>query len=465
MSTPPKHTQRFPRITIVLETCISLFASGCILLAIATLLAYANFTPFMYLVELDNLLYYYLHTQGKEDFKSANTIIFVDMDESTMRQTKGYVPGTKTPRDLQAALLRKVRANGAAAVILDFDYREPASGDGALRQALSLPGCPVIIPRIVYSDPMLPCGPPDNVNFRIKPFCVPTVVDDMVDNKGVFAAHAEVQYAFGIVKGVCSSQEVPPPVLGGGGRLPAASLLAFELAKDGGPEEALDRATAESAHIERFDIRVTKEDMRIASTRGPLYLRVPAFALLLNKVDLSNFPHSIVVIGASHAGADDTHDTVGGEMPGALIHVNALLQLQAGRIIGHDSASGLLVDLAFVFLQSCILGLLCYTFDAGGARLHTVLLDRFGKNWAGFGHLVLKLVQMFVVVTSPVLLLVLLYDSMLGDLFHVNIHAIILPFILSLAEFVFEQKKLYSDELAKRVVARGYNFISRDPKS
>ncbi|HBL53337.1 MAG TPA: hypothetical protein DDZ34_04730 [Syntrophaceae bacterium] len=433
----------------IIERCISLMLSGIVLLLLITWLIGINFNPIMYIIELDTLIYQYITPPQVISEERAKRIIFVDIDDGSICRLKDYVPGMKTPRSLQASLLGKVKDASAAVVFMDFDYRECGSGDEDMRAALLKAGCPVIIPRMIVPtrEQESESTAPQKRLF----LGLPTIFDSLVDSHRIHVGHPNFRHTFELVNGVTATFKAKQISANEPHILPAAAVLAHNLVYGANLHNNPGLNSAEESKQELFQFRVGPKDIIYGEAKNPRYIRVIASALMTNKVDMSSFKDAIVVIGASHLGADDIQETITGQMPGALVHVNLLLQLQSGRLATHGALDGFFADLIFILVQAIMIGTLSYAFDTLSDKIY-ILINERSIYLSKLLFVLTKLIQIVVVLTSPIIFSIILYKIFLNFIFHVNVHAILLPLILSASESFFEGKKLFSDKIAKILV-------------
>ena len=338
---------------ILIEKTLPLYISGMILALLILVLDLLNFQPIKYLIELDNLLYSYVFIEQSIDKVSPHPVIFVDIDDFTMDTEKNYIRGSKTPRSLQAEIIRKIKSTKASVIFLDFDYRESSESDDELALALCMPGCPVVIPKIIYSTPIMPCIGSERVTYRTMPFRAPTIFDDIVDFKNIFTAHVRIENTSGLYNGICTYFDVESNTITEPRRLISAPTLLNNLAINSSKNMQYDKIVENRPALDRFSVKVGASDDQIKNR----YFKYSARRFFWTKDagDLYRFDSAIVIVGASHQGSDDVHKTLRGELPGSLLIANAILQLQDGRIKIPNIFSGLFADIITLFVESIIL--------------------------------------------------------------------------------------------------------------
>jgi CHASE2 domain-containing sensor protein len=355
----------------------SSMAIGIMIMLIVMVIRVSDFGPFKYMIMLDNMLLDKLSVSmglPKPLNQSFKPVIFVDIDKETMN-LRNYPFGSKTPRSLQAELLKTVRNAGAAVVFVDIDVRDSLSNDddGILRSELKRHNfSPVIIPRILYSEDSLSCEKQARIREDRLPVEYPNSFDDVIDNVNVFIAHVYHENSFGIADGICSGYNVDPDGLKRNTTIiniesnskkkyiPAASLLAIELAGIKSPEiEQTGLGSNHEPHLLPLQFRVDSKCEYWPDSAPYYYHRIPAWKVLKAR-DISVIKDAIVIIGVSYPGSGDRRLTPLDDMPGALIHANMIIQLQIGFIEEPQWWIEMGLEVVSIFINSFILIIFLY---------------------------------------------------------------------------------------------------------
>lgn len=293
-----------------------------------------------------------------EEVDKISPIIFVDIDNKAieeyaqqLNETTSRFIGKSTPRDLLAALLKRVREAKPAVVVLDIDLRDPRSepGDSKLREELgkrdTLPL--VLIPRIISPTELTSCSK-NNRKLEIPHAQVfHTVVEDTLDPVQVKFVHPYFELNWlGDVRGICPRLSITKPLASGNLalgnvslQLPAMSEEAVILAQsNSAPSWLLDEKSKGTVRRVRFRVGGYLENYdqySALNTRKEdrvLYKKLPASDVLAKEWLLPFMDKAIVIIGTSHDGSEEYHSTALGRMPGPVVHANAMLQLQIGQV-------------------------------------------------------------------------------------------------------------------------------------
>ena len=428
------------------NTCIEMCFSEGMLVVVITLLLHYNFAFLKHAVELDSMLFYYFAPKDVgTPREQARPVFFIDINDTTMAEYYGEeVWGRSTPRRLQGQILEHLQAASPAVVVMDFDYREPHADDASLRRQLELAVCPVVIPRIFFSRPQVSCaGGATSVEYEVPPRYITGEFDDLGPKDGVYFARTDVESMFGYTVGFCTSVTAYN-ARGGQERIPAAALLVPSLAGNGPLQ------LPEPAVLERFYIRVT-DDVDSYNDGALRFVRMPAHHLFAENIDMQEFNGAIVVVSASHSGANDTHYTIEGLMPGGLVLSNAILQMLSGPILQYSEHEGFVIDIIFVLVQSviiCLVSFLCKKFiwkteklRQSGCEANRNRIKIYGKcvGWWGL-KLFLQFIDKTSGVTIPFCLLWVLHTNFLYEFMHVNSYVLILPVFLSFMSLFFEHR-------------------------
>lgn len=447
-----------------MHVCAEMCIAESLLVTIVTVLLHFNFVFLRFATELDSMLFYYLTPKAESTGVAARPVFFIDIDDASMREyfEDDNIYGRSTPRRLQAQLLERLKTAAPAVIIMDFDYREPQADDEYLRQQFLTSESPIIIPRMMYSKPQGACARKANAeDYEVSPRFLAGEFDSLGDGERIFFAQADVESVFGYTFGFCTS--VTARNSGGEQeRLPAVALLATAL----GQNKPLDLPPQEG--VERFYIRVT--DTSAGYADGLLrFKRFPAYFVTAENAIVTHFKDAIIVIGASHSGANDLHNTVEGVMPGGMVVSNAILQMLSGPIVQYDVKEGFLIDILFVVLQSVFICAasypckylidrvnyyrnLCASSPVGRKKKNTFLAVCYVINIALF------LLETILILSIPIFLLWAVHASVLYKIMHVNSYVIILPALLSLLSLFFEGRRELSENI-RLIIVRLFDIL------
>jgi CHASE2 domain-containing sensor protein len=331
---------------------------GLLILVLFFFLKWVNFEPVKYLVFLDTLLSNHIFEPLKPTDPNTRPVLFVDFDQQSMNEN-GYPLGSKTPRVLVARVLRTVRDAGASVIFLDLDLRDVSSEDQDLYNELIRPNRPpVIIPNKIFLSSK------SNEEFRM----LPNIFDGVINDTVVYRAHAEIVNRYGQAHGVYNVFSLKPyeskPCF-------AASLLTIKLANSNGSFKRGSYSFWDEDIKKLFllQFRVDNNTKRWPASGTTYYYRISALNVLMKDTDLSCMKKGIVVIGASHLGADDFMRTVLGDMPGALVHSNMVLQLQTEPINDHPTRNqwikNLGLDIVIIIINSALYVAILLNFKDG----------------------------------------------------------------------------------------------------
>ena len=432
---------------------LTMTISNMVVLLTLTLLTLAGFSPLLHLAELEFPINFLLREQ--EEFpKTDNMVVFVDIDEQSLIHAGGIQPGSKTPRKLQAALLEKVRKGGAAVVLLDFDYRDESPDDHLLREAVKKPGGYIIVPRVVKSSPLIECEKQNNAKYAIWPYQSRTVLDDLVDNKIVYAAHTIVEYSYSRLSGMCNYLDASSPETSLVEKLPSAPLLALALVRNSMGQSKIRELLRESPTLERINFRASDKMMEWPNQMSMAYRRMPATSVMETDWPFNN---AIVIISASHSGSDDVHSTYKGEMPGGLVVSNAILQLQVERIKSLSHCQSFLLDSLFVVLQSIVIGIVYAMFSLPkGSIKHLEEHQLAAKRvvWCII-NTVINILRLISVMFILFWFIVIIYKWSTTTFFKANSFAFLIPILFALLDLLFEFKAELSDQLSNVFLPKG----------
>ncbi len=313
-------------------------------------LTYLNFGPARYIVEFDNRLYEQLVPPSpivqSASRSKLHRVIFIDVDKAT---AKHWPFATGTPREYLANLVASVREQKPAAIFLDFDLRDPSPNDKPLADELSKKDQPpVLLPHMLYPHGSIRCTGQRDRAPSDSPTMLPMALDGALAAGGsVIPVHAELETGDnGTIIGVCSKYVLARTGADMCAELPGAMFVALELA-DRGRQSSCSNSVAPELWPLRWRIRDGEDKRVLAADSRELFVRISARHVypppdLVDKarrpsevsdnVDLSPLRGAIVIIGATHAGADDSQQTPVGDLSGALVHANMALQLEAGRV-------------------------------------------------------------------------------------------------------------------------------------
>lgn len=328
-----------------------------------------------------------------DDAAPPRPVVFIDIDEAAVRGWRstgftpscsankvepkvaaGYAtgsdPASGTPRGLIAILTAALRRAGVAVIYLDFDLRNTLPDDDLLAAELQCPNVPVVLlPHIIASGPSPEC--PDDRNLKQAATEIGTKFDEAEASGSVGFVHPMISTGGDSnIGGICQSFRVRYVNSRPGWRerhgewLPAAAVQAVAIANQGHFERSHG-----TPQVGWREIRWWVDDTttRLPATRGrsPLvFFRVDVGLILdsgsirtelLGKSVLEN---AIAIVGATHKGSGDLYMTRLGTMPGALVHANLAVDLQARSTLQFPSWVRFLIELAllfvFLFATTCI---------------------------------------------------------------------------------------------------------------
>ena len=362
--------------------------AGALTLSVSMLcvFALAQATGLMSLSALDAQLVQLLSVPGRAPRLDAHSadgfrrVVLLDFDNDTLRWAKsrrpddlqGWAPGQSTPRTLVAQAMKATR-RCAAVVFVDFDLRERqlGSGDEQLVRELeriepdatsgacaglqssgqaptARPLAPVVIPRMLHFEGALRCAPLDMGHASEVARSARTIADSGGRGNVYFGHPYFHTDRLGYVQGICPEIHTTGPVSSVALRLPAAAEVAAALARAPGAGPAAQPA---AAALRRVQFHVGQGDDALDISDVHAYRRVPALRVLRDDTQgLEALDGAIVIIGASHDGAEDVHRTALGDMSGAVVHANALLQIQLGRVVAVPYAWEVVVELLLAAL-------------------------------------------------------------------------------------------------------------------
>jgi CHASE2 domain-containing sensor protein len=330
------------------------------------LLRAVDFAPLTALVSFEDFVYSKVIPPVLDLNSDAHTVILVDIDDAAIaRWGIPTVPGDATPRSMLAQLTAVLRDAHAAVIFLDFDLRNRLPGDDKLQAELARSSpTPVILPIFLKSGARLPC---ERQMAASPPLEFQTAFDRRNDPHSVVSAHAIVTIgAYGVIEGTCSSYRVRLEDNGEIVSREAAMLRAVDLARMQSGQHATQPANNSRPHSIPIHWRILPDTELLRDQTGRLaYARIKASLLERNGdidtrgVDLSAIQGAIVIVGATHQGADDLHSTPAGELPGALVHANLGLDLQSVSLRSVPLTVQFLIDIALGISSALLTFRLC----------------------------------------------------------------------------------------------------------
>jgi CHASE2 domain-containing sensor protein len=443
------------------ETTVAFVTSLAVAFFLASMLAAATligFPPMKGLKALDDslaqLLWEPLPPVPKK-VGEVTPIYFVDIDNQTI---DGYAQGKpkgssrfvgkSTPRDLVADLLERVRRANPAVVVLDIDLRDPQPGlgDGKLRKELSrkelrrgesLPL--VLIPRTIYPAELTSCSNSNRTMETPHARAFPTIVEDAIDPERpprIKFVHPYLELDWlGDVRGICPSLILPTPLPSGTAslHLNALSVEAVQNTRSNSHRWWFLEEHA-NGKIQRVQFRVRgdlKNRPYVApnTDAGPkdrvLYQRLSASTVLEKEWSLpAAMAGAIVIIGTSHIGSEESHSTPLGQMPGPVVHANAMLQLQIGPVTEMPS-----------WIQVVIEIILCIGLAFIHARVYVYNVARArSEGLRGIVHHV----RYFAVASILTLVITLIYYYFIVPNMVHDAVAVLGPIVVVCAELLYE---------------------------
>jgi len=317
------------------------------------------------------------------DFAATNTrFTFLDIDEETQRE---WGEPARVPRSNLQDLIRFSRDGGAIAVIVDVDLSQPTridSDDLALAGYLEKTsgqagGVPVILIRSFY--------PPTRATNGRDYVLRKTLPDEQATGPGIFWAQSffksgaddRVVRFWQLVRLACdgespvlvpSIQLVTVAILAGGenGTGDAVAMLDdLNLNLPSGcrdiqrAEKSLDQTIQLGPH--RIDLNSGRTGERLVYTipyrSGPELQVVPAGSVVRAAGQRADdlVRDRVVVIGSSNAQARDTYRTPIGDMPGAVILINAIKSLGAfGQVRAPSPLMKWTINVILILFMACI---------------------------------------------------------------------------------------------------------------
>ncbi|SFO05769.1 sensor domain CHASE2-containing protein [Formivibrio citricus] len=314
---------------------------------------------------------------------------FIHVDEETYRE---WGEPIFTPRDKLAALIRYARENGAASIVVDIALDRPTPDDVPLQEELSS-----------FNQP----GNRTHL-FQIRTFMAPlegetglTRLRTSFLDKTFGLDHPYIHPASSLYNlaedGVVRHWRVWEPVchVGKDGAaqpvaLPSVQLATLAISHDQYAQlkqtlanqltPGCDQAVELPDQIFRVDSRLavhlggdrikktilysipwqlkpgeSRPQIEWNGTPTPLLTKIPARRIIQQPDLKEDLNGQIVIIGTSHAEARDTHMTPFGEMPGAMIIINAIHSiLQHGEIQPPGLLGKLLLQSALIVVMSLI---------------------------------------------------------------------------------------------------------------
>lgn len=336
----------------------------------------ADFAPLRDLVAAEDRLYAHLVPDLPDLAAGYHPILFVDIDDEAIRKwglVKGAAGGT--PRRMIAELTHILREAGAAVVLLDYDFRSPMPDDADLREELSRPSrTPVLLTTRFATARIQSCDdqPPEAAPAEIE-----TVFDAVTYAHPVGLVHPVIQQgSFGFVEKVCTAYRTwvgqPQQLV----NRPAAMFQAVRLANGNvAPPACPDGDNAACLVSIRWfigkdtDILPDRSDRTAyARIKASLYLREGGHEGGIDRVgsidvshaDLSAIGGAIAIVSSTHRWADDTHTTPVGDLPGALVHANIGLQLQARPMVEVPLVFQFGADVLLAILAGWLTHALCW---------------------------------------------------------------------------------------------------------
>lgn len=413
--------------------------------AAATLL---DFPPMKGLKALDDSLAQLLwEPPGPEAGVDVTPIYFVDIDDKSIEayaqekhEDLSHFVGKSTPRDFVADLLRRVRQNNPAVVVLDIDLRDPRDepGDRQLRNELektdNLPI--VLIPRIIYPDQLTTCSKNLPTLETAHAGAFQTMMEDAINPAKVMFVHPYFELDWlGDVKGICPSLKITNSVISGTTSLELKALsveaVGHTRLNENPPHRWWFLEEQVTGNMQRVQFRVggnRRNPLYAGSKTEPLYRQVPAFYVGDKDLSPSDMAGAIVIIGTSHMGVAEYHSTPVGRMPGAVVHANIMLQLQIGPV----------AELPFD-LQRIIKIVLCIGLAIIHARVYVYNIAR--DRSSGLQRFVLHF-KCFALATVLTLAITFIYYSFIIPHMVPDAVAVMGPIVMVCAEVLYEVIKL-----------------------
>jgi CHASE2 domain-containing sensor protein len=373
------------------ENVRSLVVSLLLGLAVMTLIAVMRDSPWVQHAENVGLDWVFARYRGSAPIRpdTAVPFAFFEIDEKSFR---AWGEPLYTPRDKLASMIRYARNNGAAVVVVDVALEIAANDvmDLALRQELenfALLGSPshlVLLRGVRRAEDDAQTLPERKTAF----------IDDIV-----MRSHGHIHLATAAIslgddgkvrnssawEPVCRNDLPTPQVQA----LPSAPLLVAALLNDrlSSLDAALGRLLPTSCNaamprapavrwVVSKDVFVNLDATRRASRifytipwqlrpqearptvklgaeSVPLLIRIPAERIVSQPALAEDLHGYVVVIGASHADSRDLYMTPLGEMPGALILINAMhTLLQVGELRPLNLWLSAVIQIAFIIVMS-----------------------------------------------------------------------------------------------------------------
>jgi adenylate cyclase len=278
------------------------------------------------------------------DHSPGSEIVIVDIDETSLAQLGPW----PWPRSVIAALVLRLREQGARLQVWDVLFSEPAAGDDALKAALAAPVLAgklpdVVLGQVLVLDPKVQ-SPPRQGGLRpsvTTPAACADLPDGIIGHLGVADTLAEVATVGHLTATPDPDgglRRLPAVVCRGGERFPQLTLAAVELLAPEAPWSVMQGHTLVGPH--RW---LTRGPWRFALD-GQGYLPIPylhdhtqwpavtALQVLEGKADLLNLRGRIVMVGATALGLADTVSTpFHANAPGVSVHAELLSAAGTGE--------------------------------------------------------------------------------------------------------------------------------------
>jgi CHASE2 domain-containing sensor protein len=368
-------------------------------------------------------------------------VVLMDIDGGTLARF-GLVEHSelRTPRSLLANVLQRIRDGGPAAILLDIDISQPSADDVPLMNELTLPDrSPVIVARTLYGTATsLPhCSKQTDSSQTGSVRLPPAAFAGLPVSAPVFNGHSVFEPGWsGFIEGICSHYVLTSDRHAGQGRIDAAAVLAVEFAQR--RSSVLDDDAQRTLETPRLFLLQFHVGTSYRGDTSPFYSHVSAGNVFFEGADAASLKDRIVVIGASHRGSVDLHETPVGTMTGALVHANAIIQLQSQHELVADEAAQfsakiilvVLLAAAFAFFQISITGV-----PPRNAFLVFVLFSRLGRILLYFA--------------AVVVICIFYYGVVLKLFFQSQQFSIVIPIVAVCIEVVVELFSLISHSVAE----------------
>jgi hypothetical protein len=156
--------------------------------------------------------------------------------------------------------------------------------------------------------------------------------------------------------------------------------------------------------------------------------------------------NSIVIIGGTHAGSRDMHETALGETSGGNLVAMSTLLYQNGVLRSLGSFSETLLSLLLIAIQSFLIPFFLYLVE----MLHAIILNRLVSSkhriYHAIEHVSYVAIKLLLFVVFPYVLMVSFHKYVVFSNFDFNTHSVLLPLFLPLIEFLFGYKQDRTEE-------------------